>query len=218
MAKKQTGPKLVLTEILKPDYQMPSGYDDLVKVYKKMAHDADRRLLRLEAASKMENMKVASRWAYARAMRDIEGWSGEGARRFETKPPKSLAGLQAKIEDIRTFLLAPTSTPGQIKAIARKRAASLNKTLGTDFKWDEVGKFFESSLYNKLTDPNGEKYASKTAMKVIAKIRKRSPEKIKKEIESAKEKDVRVPDDMVDTLVKDVLSKYGDEALDLVRK
>ena len=210
MAKKQTGPKLVLTEILKPDYQMPSGYDDLVKVYKKMAHDADRRLLRLEAASKLENMKVASRWAYARAMRDIEGWSGEGARRFETKPPKSKAGLEAKIEDIKTFLLAPTSTPGGIKKIAKKRAKTINEQFGTDFKWDQVGKFFDSKLYSELDS----KYGSKTAMKVVARIRKKKRKDVEKAIEDAEKKDVRVPDDMVDSLVKQTITEYGKDVLD----
>lgn len=217
MAKKKvaSGPKLELKAILRPDYRMPKDYDELTKIYKKLAHDADRRLLRLEQASSQENFKVATRWAYARAMKDIEGWSGEGAKRFETKPPKTISGLRSKIEDIRTFLLSPTSTKSGIKEIEKKRAATLNQTLGTNYKWNEIGIFFDSSLYNKLTDKDH--MGSETAVKVVARIR-RQGKQIKEEIKKANEKDVRAPENMVDRLVSDALSKYGNEVKELLSK
>ena len=226
MAKKQTDPSLKLVNILKPDYQMPSDYNDLVKVYKKMAHDADRRLLRLEEASKMENMKVASRWAYARAMHDIKQWSGEGAKRWETKPPKTVAGLEAKIQDLRTFLLAESSTVKGTKAILKRRAANWVKTvkgegIDVDFTWSELGTYMESTLHDKLAA----QYGSKTALKVIGKIQKigkdgiKSVKDLRKKIKEANEKDVKEPDpDMTDTLVKQAVSKYGKDVYNTLFK
>lgn len=195
-----------LDQIMNPFFDMPETYEEAVKVYRTLAKSADQRLVRLEAYEHDPNFQTATKWSYARAMRDIESWSGEQAKRFNTAPPKSMAGLLAKIEDIKTFLASPTSTKKGIKEILQKRADTLNKNYGTNFKWNDVGTFFDSELASKLDDS----YASKTMLKIVANLQKKK-DKILKDMKQAEQKDQRVPDKMVDKLVDDVLDKYGAE-------
>ncbi|MBR5583666.1 MAG: hypothetical protein IKW21_03975 [Lachnospiraceae bacterium] len=198
-----------LDQIMNPFFDMPETYEETVKVYRTLAKAADQRLVRLESYEHDPNFRDVTRYSYARAMRDIQQWSGEQANRFNTAPPKSKAALEAKIEDIKTFLAAPTSTKKGIKEIYQKRANSLNEKYGTNFKWNDVGTFFESELAQKMDSD----YASKTMMKIVASLQKNKKE-ILKEMEASKNKDQRVPDEMVEKLVRDVLENYGDEVRD----
>lgn len=202
-----------LDQIMNPFFDMPETYEETVKVYRTLAKTADQRLVRLEAYEHDPNFKTATKWSYARAMRDIQQWSGEQATRFNTAPPESLAALQAKIEDIKTFLASPTSTKKGIKNILQKRADTLNEEYGTKFKWNDVGTFFESELAEKMD----ESYASKTMMKIVASLQKNKKE-ILKELKASQDKDQRVPDEMVEKLVRDVLQKYGQEVVDYLEK
>ena len=198
-----------LDQIMNPFFEMPETYEETVKVYRTLAKTADQRLVRLEAYEYDPNFKNATKWSYARAMRDIQQWSGEQAKRFNTAPPESMAALQAKIEDIKTFLSSPTSTKKGIKEILQRRADTLNEEYGTNFKWNDVGTFFESELAQKMDSD----YASKTMIKIVASLQKNKKE-ILKELKAAQEKDQRVPDDMVEKLVQDVLQNYGQEVID----
>ena len=198
-----------LDQIMNPFFEMPETYEEAVKVYRTLAKTADQRLVRLEAYEYDPNFKNATKWSYARAMRDIQQWSGEQATRFNTAPPESMAALQAKIEDIKTFLASPTSTKKGIKEVLQRRADTLNKEYGTKFKWNDVGTFFESELAQKMDSD----YASKTMIKIVASLQKNKKE-ILKELKTSQDKDQRVPDDMVEKLVQDVLQNYGQEVID----
>ena len=195
-----------LDQIMNPFFDMPETYEEVVKVYRTLAKSADQRLVRLEAYEHDPNFANATKWSYARAMRDIKQWSGDQANRFNTVPPKSMAALQAKIEDIKTFLASPTSTKKGMKDILQKRANTLNEQYGTKFKWNDVGTFFESELASKMDAD----YASKTMIKIVAALQK-NKKQILKEMNEAQEKDQRVPDKMVDKLVSDVINNYGEE-------
>lgn len=150
-------------EILKPGFNMPSDYNELVKVYRTLAKSADQRLLRLEEYSKQKNMGNAKQWAYARAMRDIKAWSGDKAERFNTAPPEKKQSLLAKIKDIENFLEKPSSTKQGIKKIYMDRASKVNQEYGTGFTWEDIGDFYESEMYKKLD----ESYASDTISESI---------------------------------------------------
>lgn len=197
------------SEILKPEFNMPDSYDDLLKVYKTLAKSADQRLVRLEQASNEENFKVVLQWSYARAQKDIRRWSGEDATRFNTKAPESADALRSKIEDIKTFLTSPTSTKTQIKEIYKKRADTINKKYGTNFKWDQVGKFFESKLAKKIEDSMG----SKTMLRVIAVIQENKKAVINN-IEEQDKVDIKVPDSMVKKLTDKIINQYGKDIKD----
>lgn len=196
-------------QILSPTFEMPTNREDLVQVYRTLAKAADTRLERLEKLTQEENYKVADKWAYARAIRDIEQYSGEGAKRFNVKPPKTMTGLKAKIEDIKTFLKAPSSTKDGIKKMYVARAAKINEEYGTDFTWEEIGKFFEDKRWKKLGGGMREgkgQYESKTALIAIGRIRKNvTKAELKKAIKEGDEIDIKVPDDQVGRTVREIL-------------
>ena len=198
-----------LSQILDPSFELPTDRTELLKVYRTVAKAADQRLVRLEKLTQEENYKVADKWAYARAMRDIEQYSGEGAKRFNVKPPKTMTGLEAKIEDIKTFLKAPSSTKGGIKRMYVDRAAKINEDYGTDFTWEEIGKFFEDKRWKKLGGGMREgkgQYESKTALIAIGRIRKNvTKAELKKAIKEGNEIDIKVPDDQVGRTVREIL-------------
>ena len=202
-----------LDQIMNPFFDMPETYEETVKVYRTLAKAADQRLVRLESYEYDPNFKTATKWAYARAMRDIEQWSGEQAKRFNTAPPTSKAMLEAKIEDIKTFLASPTSTKKGIKDILQRRADTLNQEYGTIFKWNDVGTFFESELAEKMDT----KYASETMLNIVAALQKNKT-KILKKMKEAQDKNQKVPDKMVEQLVRDVLENYGTEVREYLEK
>lgn len=219
-----------LAFIMSPFYDMPSDYDALVKDYRTLAKAADTRLVRIEKLSKEKGYGDILGYAYRRAMYDIESWSGEGATRFNRKPPESVAGLKAKIQDIKNFMAMDTSTKTGIKSVEQKRADTLNEKYGTNFTPAEISKFFASKLKERMENKVKD---SATMLKVIGVIRrnrkiiqqkgvsrKKKLEQIKaeelklikekkqfiKDVEDANRKDQQVPDEMVletlDTILK----------------
>lgn len=123
---------------------------DLEKEYRRLAKQADERLVRLEKLSKEAGYEKVTEYAYRVAMRDIRSWSGSEARRFNRKPPKNTNQLKAKIADIKKFLDSVTSTKSGIKQIYDKRVTRFNKDYGTDFSSEELAEFFRSTLYKKM--------------------------------------------------------------------
>lgn len=155
----------------------------LMKEYKQLAKRADERLRKLEKLSTQEHYKGVESYAYARAMRDIQQWSGEEAKRFNVKAPKSVQQLQAKINDIKTFLEAPTSTKTGITNMYKQRANTTNAKYGTNFTWQELATYYESGINEKISN---QIKASKTVVRALGAIKKSGikPEEIQQAIES----------------------------------
>lgn len=179
-------------------------YAAAVAEYRKLAKRADQRLVRLERYSQQEKYANVTQYAYAKAMRDIRSWSGKDATRFNTKPPKNLNSLMAKINDIKGFLQSASSTikptadnavynekgqivGGGIDLTYQKRADTLNQRYGTGVTWENVGSIFESTLYRKLA----KKYESKTAVRIIGKLQG-DDKKIQKALADKKSYNVRI--------------------------
>lgn len=202
-------------QILDPNYWLPDDYDELVKVYKTLAKSADQRLVRLEAYQHDKDFKPATQWAYARAMRDIELWSGEEANRFNTAPPTSKTDLLSKINDIKHFLESPTSTKKGIIDVYKKRADSLNKTMRKsdknwkDLTWKDMAQYFDSALSDKLA----KKVGSKTALKIMN-VMKRKEKEIVKDIKEKKDLHVKVDNEMLNITVNNALKQFPDEVQD----
>lgn len=184
-----------------------TDHDELVKEYRKLAKRADQRLVRLEAYQHQKGYRTATKWAYAKAMKDIKKFDGENAKRFNTKPPASKTMLIAKIQDIKSFLESPSSTMKGIKSVYKKKADTVNKKYGTKFTWEDLANYYMSGEAEKLN----EQYGSKTALRAIAVIQKTG----KKEVEKIKElsdKHKKVSDKVVQKAVDDILA---DEGIDL---
>lgn len=108
--------------------------------YRRLAKAADQRLVRLERLAEQEYYQGASKWAYNRAQKDIQRW-GSGSR-FNTAPPDNTNSLKAKINDIKAFLEAPTSTKSGITDVYQRRADTINKTYGTNLSWEDIAEFY----------------------------------------------------------------------------
>ena len=207
-------------------YRKTEKYNELEKEYWKLAKRADQRLVRLEHYSELGGKYLnVTKFAYSKAMVDIRKWSGEGAKRFNVKPPESTISLQAKIKDIKEFLGSATSTikptkdnavydlegklvGGGIELTYDKRAATLNKKFGKyldhPFTWDNIQDFFESALYKKL-DAKG--YDSNTVIRAIGTIQK-NDKQIAEEIAAHKPSHIHVDDMHVDDYVNKILRYY----------
>ena len=187
-----------------------SEYNDLLKQYRSLAKKADQRLLRLERLSKEPGFKNVLSWAYQKAMKSIRQWSGEAASRFNVKPPTKTTSLRAKIRDIEDFLHMKTSEKRKIVKIYKKRADTLNKNNGTNFTWEDVGKFFESGEWEKME----KEYGSKTAIMAVGEIQK-NEDAIIEAIEAHRDANLKIENKKVKSTVNDLISKYGLGVVDL---
>lgn len=168
-----------------PKYERRSG-ETIEHYYRRLAKQADERMVRLESYSHDKGYQNILKWAYARAREDIKKWSGEGASRFNTAMPKNEEGqvdfqrLTAKIRDIKTFLESPTSTKQGIKEVFETKAREFNKSKGTNFTWESFAKFWESGAAEKIDLSHG----SQTKLKAIGSIQKyKSRDKLEKAVE-----------------------------------
>lgn len=172
--------------------------------YRRLARTADDRLRALEAYQHDQYFKPAIQWAYSVAQHDIEKWSGQHANRFNTKPPENPERLLAKISDIQKFLQSPTSTKAGIRASYQKRADTINANYpGVHFTWRDMAQFYESDTWEVLD----KEFGSKTAMKVVAQIRKfgkkraeakqskLNAQKLKDKVDKAKKKNQKISND-----------------------
>lgn len=128
------------------DYNLKPGETDL-EYYRRLAKTADERLVRLEKLKNEPGFESVDKFAYARAMRDIEVYGG--GKRFNTKPPEDRGLFDEKITDILRFLQSPTSTKYGIKEVYQKRADTLNekyKAYGLNVTWQDIANMHDSGL------------------------------------------------------------------------
>lgn len=189
--------------------------------YKRLAKVANQRMVRLEdleraakageASSAFSNVtQHAYKTAQAKASKLRGGMirskvPGRGARFSESE----LTGLtdaqvQRRIDILKEFIDKPTSTKGDIIKIFKNRADTINKNFDTDFNWQQLAKFFESGLFDKLVN----QFESDGAFEVIAAIQK-SPKKIIKSINDADKLIDLVPDEFVREEVVSAIQDNG---------
>lgn len=197
---------------LKHDYEATENYDYEIKpgetdlhYYRRLAKVADQRLVRLEALKHDKYFRGIDKYAYARAMRDIEKWGGKN--RFNTKPPEARSLFNEKISDILRFLQSPTSTKKGTIEVYQKRAESLNETFkkdGLNLGWKDMADMLKSGGFEKLKGDRG----SDTAFKSIGAVA-RNVDQIKKVIEEARQKGTEdLPEDE-DEKEKTLAEKLG---------
>lgn len=144
--------------------------ETLEHYYRRLAKVADQRLLRLERLeqSGQEGFTNVTKWAYQNAMKDIQHFDGENAKRFNTAPPATELQLESKIRAIKRFLEAPTSTKSAILKSYNAKAKTFNKKYGTNFTWQDIGKAYESASMEKLNEKG---FGSDTIARALAVIK-----------------------------------------------
>lgn len=184
------------------DLDIRPGETDL-QYYRRLAKVADQRLVRLEALRHQPHFKNVDKFAYARAMRDIESYGGKN--RWNTKPPESERLLKEKISDIIRFIESPTSNKKGIVEVLKKRADTINGNLKLEgsnrLTWQDLANLVESGVLDQLKSS----YGSETAFAAIGKV-KRSNKDALKIIAENKNKVKGSPEDEA---VRDILHNRG---------
>lgn len=197
----------------------------LEKEYRKLAKRADQRLVRLKRLSKQPGFEAVTKYAYRVAMRDIRAWSGENAKRFNTKPPSNTNQLKAKIADIKKFLSSASSTYGKtketkgIKQVYQDRANTINEKLRKDginanFTWQDLARLFESGLWEKLQ--TSDNFSSKTDFKTLARM-KANFNDVERAISEDEDINIEAYDDVENFEINEMINKYGSEILEALR-
>lgn len=176
--------------------------ESLDKYYTRLAKAADQRLVRLEQLENSSNRyyQNITKFAYANAQDAIKRWSGEGSNRFNQKKPTDPTMLKAKIEDIKSFLSAPTSTKKGIDLMYKKQADTINKRLGTKLTWQELANYRENAKSSKADS----KYGSDVVLIAIDKIKKADTAVIKDVIDTNKKHQI-VKDDLVNEKINEMI-------------
>ena len=188
------------------------SYNELLSEYRKLAKRADQRIVRLEKLSTQKDFRQVKQWAYKRAVTDALEWGANPDKpRFNIKPPAHKSQLQAKIQDIKNSLEKPTSTRSGIVDVYQRKADTLNekyKEYGLNLNWSDVGTFFESTLYKKLS----KKYSSGTVIKAIATI-KNNEKEVLKDFNEHKASHIKTEDNdmIIDDAIKRMTSYYKDD-------
>lgn len=187
-------------------YRESANYVNLLSEYNKLAKKADRRMRNLEKLSQEPGFQNVTKYAYARAKRDIEAWTPPGGNdklpRWQRNAPADTRTLKAKIKDIESFLKAPTSTKRGILDVYKKRVDTINKRYGTSFTWQDLAEYFDTGLKDKT-----DKYGSKTVLLAIGRIQK-SKEQVLEDFMNHKPTSMKIADETyTDASGKEV--KYG---------
>lgn len=217
--KRQVGVKQDYTAQFQKLYQEMRGksskekQEAYKKFYKRIAKVADQRLNEIEQLAKKPGYKKIKQWAYKVAMREIKGMYGEGAKRFNRKPPSDLRMMYKNINRVLQFLASPTSSKQGINEVYEKRAKTISDTYDIDLDWSTVGDFFESALYKK-TDS---KYGSKTVIQAIG-IIQADKKTVVKALKDKKPISIHVEDVDLDRTVNNILHYYKKDLNSLIKK
>lgn len=176
------------------EYKAPKRYnieqkegESELAYYRRLAKAADQRLVRLEKLSHEKDFGAVNKYAYSRAMADIDIYNPGGSR-FNTKPPEDRRQFKEKIMDMRHFLESPTSTKAGVVETYQKRTDSFNKRFGTNFTWQELATYMDKFPHGKMKG-----FGYETSIKAIAQIRNRA-EDLKQNIKAVKDTKVSGPE------------------------
>ena len=202
---------------------MSEKYDSLLSEYRRLAKRADQRLLRIERLAENENYKAIKQYAYKKAAKDITHWSGATDKpRFNTAPPKgknaqaSYMMLQAKVNDIKSFLEAPTSTKSGVTKVYNKRAEAYNKQFGTSYTWQGIKQVTDSALFEKL-ESKMDRYIVLKVLGVIDENREEVEKRLAGKKENGQTIHIEVDDEVVGYEVEKVLTYYKKDLRKLLK-
>ena len=188
----------------------------LTEQYRKLAKQANMRLLRLE--KRAGSNPALLDWAYAHAQEDIRKWRGSGKHRYPStvKQDAPISQLQARIADVEKFLEMETSTISGVKRVNEKRVDTINNKYGTDFTSSDFQQFARSGMLDKLKA----QYGSKTMWKAIGQIRK-NMDTLVKQMKQHKAREIIVDEDdpILQATVDEILSsrRYGKTLINLLK-
>lgn len=178
--------------------------ESLEHAYRRLAKQTDQRLVRLEQLSEQPFFKGVKTYAYGLAAKDAREWGGSADKpRFNITPPDNKKQLQAKVNDMIRFLNSPTSTKSGIIKMYQKRTEALNKNYGTNFTWQEAGRFFENEK-----DKFSKDWVSSMVLTSIG-VMQKNPEKFVSDMVDFADKHKTVSDAEINDAIIEKLHKDG---------
>lgn len=202
---------------------MSDKYNSLMAEYRKLAKRADQRLVRIERLAENEDFKAIKQYAYKKAVKDITHWDGSRQKpRFNTAPPKgktaqaSYMMLQAKVNDIKSFLESPTSTKMGVTKVYRRRAEAYNKQFGTNYTWQGIKQVTDSALFEKL-ESKMDRYIVLQVLGVIDEHKDEVEKRLAGKKENGQTIHIEVEDEVVGYEVEKVLRYYGKDLRKLLK-
>ena len=200
--------------------------------YMQMAKLADQKARRLEKLANQDGWKNATRYAYARAQKDLKKWATKekDIYRFSADVPTSISGLAAKQNDLEKFMYSSTSDKSSIKQIYVKMANTINLKYGrdpvtkkplegwTDLTWSDVTNYYAKAHDTKEGKKMG---GSETQMAVLGRIKSLESKDKKKQAKQIQEivsgSKTLTDDDVVNYRIQQLL-KEGIKPEDLFKK
>ena len=189
-----------------------SGESEL-QYYRSLAKQADQRLRRLEDYANQKGFENVTKWAYADAMSDIHE-KNPMANRFDQlsmifkneKGELDINSLRGATNRVKAFLESPSSTKRGIQKVYLKRANTVNEKYGTHFSWEEIGQYFDRSVFEKYDKQLKESGIAIRVMGIMKKAQKLNPEQLSEFID--KDKHISDQDEVVREIARDLL-KHG---------
>jgi len=180
--------------------------------FKELAKRADQRMRELERLKDVEHFKGATKYAYKSAVYHIQKFTNNpNANRFDIALRKNADGsvnrvdYHQKLNAVKRFLEAPTSTKTGITNMYKKRAATINKNNKTNFTWQELANYWEKEGAEKI----GRSYGSDVMLKAVNRIKNEAKPK---NIRKANQQNKKVDDSDV---VKEVAEQIKEAGLTL---
>lgn len=187
-------------------------YLKMYKNYIKDVEKANKRLQRIDKYAGQEFYKGIKRLnTYKNAMHSIKSYGGKD--RFSKKSPESMRDLQNRYGAVKAFLDSPVSTKRGITESYVKMANTINDDYGTNFKWQELARFYESSEAEKYSTG----YGSLTLLYALADVKKfkekyssdDSKISLKNAIKMALDGDLSISGDEVDNEIAKELLEFA---------
>lgn len=153
--------------------------------YIRLAKAVDQRLIRIEdlsglrGAPPVPGYEYAYKYAYRKA---IEALPGDQIRFNATIPKAGTFEWRERVNAMRNFLSAPSSTKSGIKKTFINKAKTINEKYGTNFSGEELAEFFNKGDWDKLYRD----YGSDTIFVAIGKIQQ-IDDKLKKGLDNVKD-------------------------------
>ena len=148
---------------------------ELIRDYNKMARAANKQLYRLEQYSNEPGYENITKFAYAKAMKNIKRRFGSDKIRFGLANENTdLRRLRGDINAALEFMNSPSRTKSGIKEIYQSRADTINEKYGTSFTWQTMADYYTTGLNAKLDKT----YGSKTALKIFGELQKKDTEEL----------------------------------------
>ena len=152
--------------------------------FKELAKRADQRMREIERLQDTEHYKGAVGYAYKSAVYDIQAITNNpNAKRFDISLKKNADGsvnktdYHQKLNAVKRFLEAPTSTKTGITQMYKKRADTINQKYGTSFTWKELANYWEKAGAEKV----GRAFGSDVMLKAVDRLKREArPKDVKK--------------------------------------